>query len=53
MRALRDPDVMLASDLVVKRRLDELGIEQTSQWAPWRSYAACTMWATRDLEVAQ
>ena len=51
MRALRDPDVMLASDLVIKRRLTELGVDDTDQWAPWRSYVACTLWATRDVEV--
>lgn len=51
MRALRDPDVMLASDLVIKRRLDELDIEVTDKWAPWRSYVACTLWATRDQKV--
>lgn len=53
MRALRDPDVMLASDLVIKRRLTELGVEDTAAWAPWRSYVACTLWATRDQEVSQ
>lgn len=51
MRALRDPDVMLDSDLVIKRRLAELNISDTSTWAPWRSYVACTLWATRDLEL--
>ena len=47
MRALGDTDVMLAGDLVIKRRLDELGITDTAHLAPWRSYAACTLWATR------
>jgi len=47
MRALGDPDVMLAGDLVIKRRLDELGIGDTSHLSPWRSYVACTLWATR------
>ncbi len=51
MRALRDPDVLLASDLVIKRRLEELRIEDTTHWAPWRSYVACTLWATRDQPV--
>ena len=49
MRALRDPDVMLDSDLVIKRRLADLDVSNTSPWAPWRSYVACTLWATRDL----
>lgn len=47
MRALGDTDVMLAGDLVIKRRLDALGISSTDHLAPWRSYAACTLWATR------
>ena len=47
MRALGDTDVMLAGDLVIKRRLDELGVSSTEHLAPWRSYAACTLWATR------
>ena len=51
MRALRDPDVMLGSDLVIKRRLNELAVVNTSDWAPWRSYVACTLWATRDREI--
>ena len=47
MRALGDPDVMLGGDLVIKRRLEELGIVDTSHLSPWRSYVACTLWATR------
>ncbi len=47
MRALGDTDVMLAGDLVIKRRLDEFNISSTDHLAPWRSYAACTLWATR------
>lgn len=47
MRALGDTDVMLAGDLVIKRRLDEFGLTDTEHLAPWRSYAACTLWATR------
>jgi len=48
MRGLGDPDVMLASDLVVRRRLHELDITNTQHLSPWRSYAACTLWATQD-----
>ena len=47
MRALGDPDVILGGDLVIKRRLAELGIVDTSHLSPWRSYVACTLWATR------
>ena len=50
MRALGDTDVLLATDLVIKRRLNELGIDPnaTAHLSPWRSYVACTLWATRD-----
>ncbi len=49
MRALSDPDVMLDTDLVIRRRLEALGITDTTHLSPWRSYAACTLWATRDM----
>ena len=49
MRALSDPDVMLDTDLVIRRRLEEIGLTDTTHLAPWRSYAACTLWATRDM----
>lgn len=45
MRALGDTDVLLATDLVIKRRLVALGIEATDHLAPWRSYVACVLWA--------
>ncbi len=44
MRALRDPDVMLETDLIVRRQLDRLGVDDTKPWAPWRSYAALHLW---------
>ena len=49
MRALGDPDIMLETDLVIRRRLEALDISDTTALAPWRSYAACTLWATRDM----
>ena len=49
MRALGDPDIMLETDLVIRRRLEALDISDTTTFAPWRSYAACTLWATRDM----
>ena len=49
MRALGDPDIMLDTDLIVRRRLEALDITDTTMLAPWRSYAACTLWATRDM----
>lgn len=49
MRALRDPDVLLSSDLIVRRSLEAFGVDpqETLAWAPWRSYVTCTLWATR------
>ncbi|WP_193096193.1 DNA-3-methyladenine glycosylase 2 family protein [Brevibacterium sp. FME17] len=54
MRALGDPDVLLSSDLGVKKAIDELngpGTDMTD-WAqqlerlrPWRSYVTHLMWA--------
>lgn len=43
MRALGDPDVLLAGDLVVKRTL--AGRDPTA-WAPWRSYATVRLWSS-------
>jgi len=48
MRAIADPDVLLASDLVVRRAATDLAIDLTSgvpEWAPWRSYATHHLWA--------
>ncbi|WP_262851732.1 DNA-3-methyladenine glycosylase 2 family protein [Mumia quercus] len=54
MRATRDPDVMLATDLVIRRRLDARGLaparthDPTTAWSPWRSYAAMHLWNLAD-----
>ncbi|MEO9138508.1 MAG: DNA-3-methyladenine glycosylase, partial [Jatrophihabitans sp.] len=48
MRTLGDPDVLLASDLVVKRAADDLGLDLGDgrpSWAPWRSYATYHLWS--------
>jgi AraC family transcriptional regulator of adaptative response / DNA-3-methyladenine glycosylase II len=55
MRALRDPDAFLPSDLGVRHALDRLG--QSGQvadakavaerWRPYRAYAVQHLWATR------
>ncbi|MGI8879719.1 MAG: AlkA N-terminal domain-containing protein [Jatrophihabitans sp.] len=47
MRALADPDVLLDTDLAVRRMLTELGITQkhTDRSAPWRSYVSHHLWA--------
>lgn len=46
MRALSDPDVMLDTDLVLRRVLtrEGLGAERSASWKPWRSYAALHLW---------
>ena len=48
MRAMGDRDVLLATDLGVRRSADRLGIDLAGgrpQWAPWRSYATHHLWA--------
>jgi AraC family transcriptional regulator of adaptative response / DNA-3-methyladenine glycosylase II len=46
MRALAHPDVLLTTDLVLRRELDRRGITQddTERWRPWRSYAGMHLW---------
>jgi AraC family transcriptional regulator of adaptative response / DNA-3-methyladenine glycosylase II len=53
MRALANPDVMLETDLIIRRMLDHHGVEpaRTQRWTPWRSYAAMYLWrASADVE---
>ena len=53
MRALRDPDAFLATDLGVRRALEQLGEDGrpssaarvAEQWRPYRSYAVQHLWA--------
>jgi AraC family transcriptional regulator of adaptative response / DNA-3-methyladenine glycosylase II len=48
MRATGHPDVLLATDLVVRRAANDLGIDISDgrpSWAPWRSYATYHLWA--------
>ncbi|MGZ8176563.1 DNA-3-methyladenine glycosylase 2 family protein [Williamsia sp. SKLECPSW1] len=46
MRVLRDPDILLDGDLVLRRHADALGIDltDTGRWAPWRSYVSMHLW---------
>ena len=52
MRVLGDPDVLLASDLVMLASATRLGLPATAstltshgtRWAPWRSYAGLHLW---------
>ncbi len=48
MRAGADPDVLLGSDLVVRRAAVDLGVDLAGgrpDWSPWRSYATHHLWA--------
>ena len=45
----RDPDVLLTTDLAVRRRLQALSGDRgvdTSRWAPFRTTALMHLWAT-------
>jgi AraC family transcriptional regulator of adaptative response / DNA-3-methyladenine glycosylase II len=52
MRALGDPDVLLTTDLGVRRGLERLGVAGDprsaaalgERWRPWRSYALMHLW---------
>ncbi|MEU5961860.1 AlkA N-terminal domain-containing protein [Micromonospora parva] len=52
MRAFGDPDVLLSSDLAVRRGAAALGLPDTpttldryaQRWRPWRSYATIRLW---------
>jgi len=47
LRALRDPDAWPTGDLVLDRRMAELGIgkDHLERWRPWRAYAALHLWS--------
>lgn len=47
MRLLADPDILLSSDLVVRRgaALAGLDLRDSGRWAPWRSYLSIQLWA--------
>jgi AraC family transcriptional regulator of adaptative response / DNA-3-methyladenine glycosylase II len=49
MRALSDPDVLLAGDLAARRAAAALGVDLSDgrpPWAPWRSIAIHHLWAS-------
>jgi AraC family transcriptional regulator of adaptative response / DNA-3-methyladenine glycosylase II len=54
LRALRDPDAFLPSDLGLRRALERLGLEGSpanaiklaESWRPYRAYALMHLWAT-------
>jgi AraC family transcriptional regulator of adaptative response / DNA-3-methyladenine glycosylase II len=48
MRTMSDPDVLLATDLGVRKSADKLGVDLADgrpEWSPWRSYATHHFWA--------
>lgn len=55
MRALGDPDVLLPTDVGVRRALTGLGHDPARaewmgrRWRPWRSYGLMHLWSTLDL----
>lgn len=57
MRVLGNPDVLLATDLVMLQSAAALGLPSTTRalaehgarWAPWRSYAGLHLWRARPL----
>ena len=44
LRALGQRDVLLTTDLAVRRQLEARAITETSAWAPFRSYATVHLW---------
>ncbi|TWS17732.1 DNA-3-methyladenine glycosylase 2 family protein [Tsukamurella asaccharolytica] len=45
MRLLADPDTLLASDLVVARGAERLGLDiARNRWSPWGSYVSLHLW---------
>ena len=50
LRVLTDPDAFPATDLVVRRNAEAIGIrgpelvEHALRWQPWRAYAATQLW---------
>lgn len=55
MRVLGNPDILIATDLVVRQSAASLGLPVDIQgltrrgvsWAPWRSYASLHLWRAR------
>lgn len=46
MRLLADPDILLHTDLIVRRGAALLGVDlaDTARWSPWRSYLTMHLW---------
>jgi AraC family transcriptional regulator of adaptative response / DNA-3-methyladenine glycosylase II len=58
MRALRDPDAFMRTDLGIRRAARALGqpddplhlTELSERWRPWRSYAMVHLWGLPDAQ---
>lgn len=44
LRTLGQRDVLLTTDLAVRRQLETRGVSDTTAWAPFRSYATVHLW---------
>ncbi len=44
LRALGERDVLLTTDLAVRRQLEARGVSATAAWSPFRSYATVHLW---------
>lgn len=44
LRALKDPDILLTTDLVIKRELAAREVVDPAAWSPFRSYATIHLW---------
>ena len=44
LRALGERDVLLGTDLAVRRQLEARGVTSTAGWSPFRSYATVHLW---------
>jgi AraC family transcriptional regulator, regulatory protein of adaptative response / DNA-3-methyladenine glycosylase II len=59
LRALRDPDAFMPTDLGIKKAIRALGCRDdpghlavlTERWRPWRSYAMVHLWALPDAQA--
>ncbi|NQY55645.1 MAG: DNA-3-methyladenine glycosylase 2 family protein [Ilumatobacteraceae bacterium] len=53
MRGLGHPDVLLDSDLIVRRAIDALNTADPRRWSPWSSYATHHLWASHAASTQQ
>ena len=44
LRALGERDILLGTDLAVRRQLEARGVTATDAWSPFRSYATVHLW---------